>query len=211
MELLAANISKVYIICSLVISSFALRFTLNLFGQRWINTIAHTGTLIFLPMLTYVITTVISGNIALSLGMVGALSIVRFRNPVRSPLELTVYFASVTMGIAAAVDVYWLLFLLGALFLGGASLYYANLMSMLLVKKPFFSASFTEGNAKPILEVTSTAEIDILACSNYTVIVDYNGADYTYVATANSYQDLKCLLERVSSLSEVKEYKLSAG
>ncbi len=47
-----------------------------------------------------VITKVISGNIALSLGMVGALSIVRFRHPVKSPLELALYFLLVTTGIS---------------------------------------------------------------------------------------------------------------
>ena len=88
-----------------------IRFFLQLVGQHWIKTTAHTSTLILLPIITYVITNVISGNIALSIGMVGALSIVRFRNPVRSPLELTVYFAAITMGIAASVHIKWLIFL----------------------------------------------------------------------------------------------------
>ena len=210
MEILIANLGKVYIICALIFSSFVLRFTLLLFGQRWISTLAHTGTLIFLPMLTYVITTVISGNIALSLGMVGALSIVRFRNPVRSPLELTVYFASITMGIAAAVSIYWLFFLLGALFLGGASLYLANAISMLVFQKPFFNASFSEGNSKPILEVSSSSVIDILEQSEYTTIIDYNGSSYSYVATSNNYEVLKSLLEKISKLPEVKDYKITS-
>ena len=72
---------------------------------------SHTATLVLLPLITYVITNVISGNIALSIGMVGALSIVRFRHPVRSPLELSVYFGAITMGIAASVDFKWLIFL----------------------------------------------------------------------------------------------------
>ena len=42
--------------------------------------------------------------------MVGALSIVRFRNPVKSPFELAVYFGSITMGIAASVSLPWLIF-----------------------------------------------------------------------------------------------------
>ena len=66
--------------------------------------------LVLLPIITYIITQVISGNIALSLGMVGALSIVRFRNPVGSPLELTVYFCAITMGISAGVSLKWLAF-----------------------------------------------------------------------------------------------------
>ena len=39
----------------------------------------------------YIITLSISDNLALSLGMIGALSIVRFRNPVKNPLEIIIY------------------------------------------------------------------------------------------------------------------------
>ena len=59
---------------------------------------------LLLPIVTYAITSVISDNIALSLGMVGALSIVRFRNPVRSPFELSVYFLLISLGICASVS-----------------------------------------------------------------------------------------------------------
>ena len=95
----------------LILMGLFLRIVLQIFGQTWIKTKAHTSTILLLPIITYVITNVISGNIALSLGMVGALSIVRFRNPVRSPLELSVYFGAITMGIAASVSLQWLLFL----------------------------------------------------------------------------------------------------
>ena len=59
------------------------------------------------PIITYIITKTISGNIALSLGMIGALSIVRFRHPVKSALELVIYFALITIGIAASVRTKW--------------------------------------------------------------------------------------------------------
>ena len=84
----------------LFLFSFSLRIILEICGQTWIKTKSHTATLTILPIITYVITKVISGNIALSLGMVGALSIVRFRHPVKSPLELTIYFLLVTTGIS---------------------------------------------------------------------------------------------------------------
>ena len=51
--------------------------------QRWINTFHVFLTYALLPIITYVVTKIISNNIALALGMVGALSIVRFRNPVK--------------------------------------------------------------------------------------------------------------------------------
>ena len=106
-----AHSDKFVTVGILILLGLALRLMLQMFGQTWIQTKAHTTTLIILPIITYVITSIISGNIALSLGMVGALSIVRFRNPVRSPLELSVYFCSITMGISASVSLLWLVFL----------------------------------------------------------------------------------------------------
>ena len=101
----------------LIFSSLFFRFLLEICGQRWIRTIAHTSTLTILPIVTFIITKIISGNIALSLGMVGALSIVRFRNPVRSPLELSVYFAAITLGITSSVNLYVSIFFISAIFL----------------------------------------------------------------------------------------------
>ena len=69
-------------------------------GQRWAKNFSYSMTCCILPMTSLVITQVIAGNIALSLGMVGALSIVRFRHPVKSPLELALYFLLVTIGIS---------------------------------------------------------------------------------------------------------------
>ena len=77
----------------LIVSGLLLRFSLTFTGQAWAKSHAQTVTFMVLPIITYVITKTISGNIALSLGMIGALSIVRFRHPVKSALELVIYFA----------------------------------------------------------------------------------------------------------------------
>ena len=103
MQFLNSYSDKLIPLVLLFIIPLFFRFLLQVFGQRWVTTTAHTVTIMLLPFITFIITKVISGNIALSLGLVGALSIVRFRNPVRSPLELTVYFGSITLGIAASV------------------------------------------------------------------------------------------------------------
>ena len=85
-------VSSFYIKHPLIIKLFVLaleglflRQTLVLVGQRWANTYHHLGTYILLPCIALVITLAIKDDLALSLGMVGALSIVRFRNPVKSP------------------------------------------------------------------------------------------------------------------------------
>ena len=100
---------QIFLVLTFLVSSLVLRQAMIFSGQNWIKTYSHTVTLLFLPIITYAITSVISDNIALSLGMVGALSIVRFRNPVKSPLELVIYFAMISIGIAGAVSYNWLL------------------------------------------------------------------------------------------------------
>ena len=91
----------------LIASGLILRFSLTLTGQSWAKSHAQTVLFMVLPVITYVITKTISGNIALSLGMIGALSIVRFRHPVKSALELIMYFDLITIGIATSVRTKW--------------------------------------------------------------------------------------------------------
>ena len=50
-----------------------------------------------------VIAWTIAGNLGLSLGMIGALSIVRFRTPIKSSLELIIYFIFIVIGISISV------------------------------------------------------------------------------------------------------------
>ena len=71
-------------------------------------------SLVVMTILTAVIIVTISSNIMLSLGMIGALSIVRYRTAVKSPLDLMFMFWSITTGIAAGAGYYyiaWIAFL----------------------------------------------------------------------------------------------------
>ena len=94
---------NVSILFFLVISGLIIRQSLVFVGQIWANTYHHLATYLLLPGIAFVITKIIKQDIALSLGMIGALSIVRFRHPVKSALELIIYFDLITIGIAASV------------------------------------------------------------------------------------------------------------
>lgn len=59
-------------------------------------------TLIALTMITTVVILAVTSNIVLSLGMVGALSIVRFRAAIKDPLEIAFLFWSIAVGIVLA-------------------------------------------------------------------------------------------------------------
>lgn len=64
--------------------------------------------LILLPVITCAIVMSMQSNIGLSLGMVGALSIVRFRNAVKSSLDLLFLFWSISIGIICGGQLYLL-------------------------------------------------------------------------------------------------------
>ena len=141
----------------LIASGILIRFSLTYTGQAWAKSHAQTVTFLLLPIITYIITKTISGNIALSLGMIGALSIVRFRHPVKSALELVIYFALITIGIAASVRTKWAI-----------QLVICTILIILAVKaiqalskkfgKSFYNISFNEGNINNTLEIVSKKE-----------------------------------------------------
>jgi len=72
--------------------------------QNWLKTYSQVINFAILPAIGFLITSVISSSIALSLGMVGALSIIRFRTPVKNPIELVTYFLLLTIGIVSNVN-----------------------------------------------------------------------------------------------------------
>lgn len=63
-------------------------------------------TLIGMTVLTCMVTLAISTNIVISLGMVGALSIVRYRTAVKEPLDIMYLFWAITEGITIGASMY---------------------------------------------------------------------------------------------------------
>ena len=63
-------------------------------------------SLVMLAMVTSLIIMVISGNLMLSLGMVGALSIVRFRTAVKDPIDTIYMFWAIAAGIVFGAGLY---------------------------------------------------------------------------------------------------------
>lgn len=63
-------------------------------------------TLVKLTLITTLVMNVIGNNVALSLGMVGALSIVRFRTAIKNPRDTTYIFWCIAVGICCGVSEY---------------------------------------------------------------------------------------------------------
>ncbi|MEM6348725.1 MAG: DUF4956 domain-containing protein [Bacteroidota bacterium] len=71
------------------------------FGYAISNRKRFANTFLPLGLTTLLIITIVKSSIALSLGLVGALSIVRFRAAIKDPEELTYLFLSIAIGLAA--------------------------------------------------------------------------------------------------------------
>lgn len=192
----------------LLIVSLCLRQSLVLLGQRWASTFAHSVTILLLPVTTYVITSAISGNIALSLGMVGALSIVRFRNPVKSPFELAVYFVCITMGITASVSVYWLLLLTASVAFVLIFVRLLNYLSKVFLKKPWLTYSFAEGNELSTMTVRSSDAIDRLEKHETMISLFKDASTHEYHLASNDVKELLSLHQAIKNMPSVISCKV---
>lgn len=65
-------------------------------------------TLVGMTVLTCMVTLAISTNVVISLGMVGSLSIVRYRTAIKDPMDLLYLFWAITSGISIGAKMYWL-------------------------------------------------------------------------------------------------------
>ena len=102
----AATFSIPDIIVALVVS-FALGLFIYIVYTKTFKGVMHSSSfgisLIAMDLITTLVILAVSSNLIASLGMVGALSIVRFRTVVKEPLDLVYLFWSITTGIIVGV------------------------------------------------------------------------------------------------------------
>lgn len=102
------NISSVTVfdMALALILAFGLGIFIFLIYKKTYNGVMYSSsfgvTLIALTMITTVLILAVTSNVVLSLGMVGALSIVRFRTAIKEPLDIAFLFWSIAVGIILA-------------------------------------------------------------------------------------------------------------
>ena len=82
-------------------------------------------TLVALTMITTLVILAVTSNVVLSLGMVGALSIVRFRTAIKEPLDIAFLFWSIAVGIVLAAGMIPLA-VVGSVVIGAVLLVFVN-------------------------------------------------------------------------------------
>jgi len=194
----------------LISSGLILRYSLTLTGQAWAKSHAQTVAFMVLPVITYVITKTIAGNIALSLGMIGALSIVRFRHPVKSALELIMYFDLITIGIATSVRTKWAI----QLILCTVAIIVATKIVQKIYQKfgkSFYNLSFNEGIALNSIEVFAKKKIDLIESDNNLTSL-YNDTiqgEVVYRLTFDNKNQLNSFKKKIEGMENINKINVN--
>ena len=193
----------------LIFAGFTIRYALIISGQRWANTYHHLGSYVLLPIISLVISSIIKDDIALSLGMIGALSIVRFRNPVKSPFAFVMFFALVTLGVCAGVDVSLSqkLFIVIVLIILGLKIFDAILKKLFSFN--LFNYSFGDGNVTFSLEIETSEDIKQLNSHKGLIssFSDQKNKIYHYRIVFKNKTELNKFKDQICDIKSVNKIK----
>ncbi len=194
----------------LISSGLILRYSLTLTGQAWARSHAQTVSFMVLPVITYVITKTIAGNIALSLGMIGALSIVRFRHPVKSALELIMYFDLIAIGIATSVRTKWAIQLILCTVI---IIVAVKIVQKIYQKfgKSFYNLSFNEGIAINSIEVSAKKKIDLIENDNNLISLynDMTQGEIVYRLTFDNKNQLNSFKKKIEGMENINKININ--
>ncbi len=194
----------------LISSGLILRYSLTLTGQAWAKSHAQTVAFMVLPVITFVITKTIAGNIALSLGMIGALSIVRFRHPVKSALELIMYFDLIAIGIATSVRTKWAIQLILCTVI---IIVAVKIVQKIYQKfgKSFYNLSFNEGIALNSIEVFAKKKIDLIENDNNLISLynDMTQSEIVYRLTFDNKNQLNSFKKKIEGMENINKININ--
>ena len=145
------------------------------------------SSLVLLSMITSVVIMIIGNNLARAFGLVGAMSIIRFRTAVKETLDIIFIFFSLTVGMAAGVG-YYQIALIGTVFIGAILLLFTR-ASLAAPQRKEYLLQFVyhpNGEDRPgyqnvlkqhcrqhqIINVKSVEEHDLLELSYYVRLRD---------------------------------------
>jgi len=91
-----------FMVCILI--SFLVRFFYIRYSNSAVGKLNLGNIIPILSSIVFIVILVVKSSLALSLGLVGALSIVRFRTPIKEPEELVYLFLAIAIGLGCAAN-----------------------------------------------------------------------------------------------------------
>ena len=131
-------------------------------------------TLIALTMITTLVILAVTSNVVLSLGMVGALSIVRFRTAIKDPLDIAYLFWSLAAGIVLAAGMIPLA-VFGSLFIGLVLIVFTNRKTF---TRPYIAVVSCTADVEDGVQTLLYGQAD--KCSLKTKTVQRDAVELTY-------------------------------
>jgi len=165
-----------------------------------------SDTFIPLAIITTLVITVIKFSLALSLGLVGALSIVRFRAAIKEPEELVYLFFIIAIGLANGANQFLLsiiatIIILGFLFIRNI---YKNKKSNngnLISDSNILNVSILKNDKKSIDEIINQLKSHLKYLKLKSASMDKTNSNYVFWYEADN-DNLENLLKKISKLSD---------
>jgi uncharacterized membrane protein YhiD involved in acid resistance len=174
------------------------------YGRSLSNRAKFANILPVLALVTILIISVVKSSLALSLGLVGALSIVRFRTAIKEPEELIYLFTAIAIGLGLGADQRWPTVVALAIILG--YLYLRTLFTpqpdknnlYFTVATPDQATTFTDLNTL-LVEHTSAADLRRLDHQNGML-------QATYLIKCKNDAELAALLDALKAQQPEAEF-----
>ncbi|MFK8029881.1 MAG: DUF4956 domain-containing protein [Gammaproteobacteria bacterium] len=186
------------LIVAAVLSSLLGRLYVT-YGKALSNRHMFARTFLMLTMTIMVIITIVKSSLALSLGLVGALSIVRFRTAIKEPEELTYAFLAIAIGLG-----------LGANQLVLTLVAFAMISITIILRARLFKTKLTEFGNMRVSGATSDVDLEKITAilSSNTLGVTLKRLDETeteievlYAVMLDSFDDLVKVNKELKTLS----------
>lgn len=147
--------------------------------------------LIMTSLVTCFIVIVISSNVVLSLGMVGALSIVRYRTAVKDPLDVGFLFWTVAVGVTCGAGLY-LISIMGTLFIAAVYIILVKIRNkkhqyLLIVKYEDSAAEAVRREIEPIKKVLKN-KTSVKGLTELTYEVGLKGENTAFVTALSDIE-----------------------
>ena len=151
-------------------------------------------SIILLAMVTSLVIKTVNSNLSLSLGMVGALSIVRFRTAVKDPIDTIFMFWAITVGIMTGAGLY-VATLLATLMIGLSYFIYFSYQSKKSQKALLVIKTYT-ANADEVFEIMANSKAVLKTESYKDTIAEitYELADRSQANEMLKYKDSEGLI-----------------
>ena len=196
------------ILFSALLAGIIIRFLYIRFSNSFSSKSAYANTLLMVTVCVASLIAVVKSSLALSLGLVGALSVIRFRTAVKEPYTLSFILLSVCIGIALGASQYKFALCVGLV--GGLISIYTNQRAL---KGNGKSSKTNEVDTLTICadnEKTMFKSLEILVSSaqTYSIKTISSSKDSECIATVAIYiesnETLNLIINKITSYPGIK-------